>query len=269
MTDLESQRRYIAQVDAMRADFLRATGRPDPFAERVKGALFAMVAPRLALDAQMPDLNEALQGTDRSNFRSRRKHIGDAVRRAVRGRLGRDADLSDIEEMLAALEQEEEQGEDRYRARGRDEELSRPGMSPALDPEAHDFFDELEEMRERGEIGEDAYRRLRTAKDRRAGRDAEPSPYENFDARRRGLGSDDPPDFMGMPRTGGSMVPMPSSVDRPGFGEPRDVAARDRRPGFRRYGADSVPTGFADRFGFTRNATTGRPSMPGIKAGCA
>jgi hypothetical protein len=125
-------------------------------------------------------------------------------------------------------------------------------------------------MRERGEIGEDGYRRLRAASDRRRdagdrrrhGRDREPSPYESFDRRR--AARDDPPDFMGMPRTGGSMVPNPSSVDRPGFGEPRDPAAKDRRPGFarpRKFGQDAALS-FGQRFSFTNRVTDSTSSAP-------
>lgn len=107
-------------------------------------------------------------------------------------------------------------------------------------------------------------RRHREAEDRRHGRDR--TPFHHFDARRR-RAEDDPPDFAGMPRTGGSMVPNPSSVDRPGMGEPRDIAARDRaRPRrFRAY--DAAPASFDRRFPFTGNVTTEDQSrQPAIKS---
>jgi hypothetical protein len=254
MSTYAEQRAYVRQTEALAADYRRALGVPDPFAERIKGAVFALVAPRLALDAQMPDLNEALQGVDRGNFRSRRRHIGDSIRRAVRGRLGRDADIEDIDELLAALEREEEgEHDDTFR-------------------EAEDFLDEeLESMRRNGEIGEESYRRLKNASDRRRreaedrrrhGRDR--SPYDNFDARRRAA-RDNPPDFYGMPRPGGTIVPMESSIDRPGFGQPRDPGAKDR--GFRharQFGQDAAPTSFSSRFAFTRGVTPeGQSRIPG------
>jgi hypothetical protein len=270
--DIAAERRRLDQIEDTRRQFLAATGHPDPFAERVRGAIFAMVGPRLALDAQMPDLNEALQGVDRGNFRSRRRMIGDRIRKAMRGRLGRDADLDDLDELLAALEREEE-GEDGRRARD-DEPVNRPGFEPATDPaedpfrEAHDFLDEeLEEMR--GSIGEDAYRRLRAAfdrrhrdaEDRRQGRD---TPFHRFDRRR----AEDDPSFAGAPRTGGGMYPMENAnIDRPGFPPATDPAAKDRRPGFRKFGQDSAPRSFERRFAFTGNAAVGHPTMPGIKVG--
>jgi hypothetical protein len=260
--DIEQQRQYLAGVDRTRTAFLRATGRLDPFAEKVKGAIFAMVAPRLALDAHMPDLDDAVAGVDRSNFRARRRHIGDAVRRAVRGKLGRDADIEDIEQLLAALEEDRDTSYD-SRYHGRDAEpVERPGYSqpepPEDDPfgEAEDFLDsELESMRR--ELGEDNYRRLRAASDRRhhargrrRARDDEPSPYESFDHRR--TARDSPPDFPGVPRPGGSMV------------EPRDVGAKDRRQHFRKFGQDSALSSFDSRFKFTQRAITeDRSRIPG------
>jgi hypothetical protein len=272
--DFNQTREYLAGVERTRRQFLAATGRPDPFAEKVKGAIFAMVAPRLALDAAMPDLNEALQGVDAHNFRHHRKHIADSVRRAVRGRLGRDADLSDIEEMLAALEREEDDGEEpgrdtsydaRRRRHGRDEErVSEPGMSASLDPSQHPFSEseaaedeELEELK--GQMSPEAYDRLqRRASDRRRrARDSEESP---FDAQQRRRTARDDPMFEGAPRTGGGMMRREaSSVDRPGMGyRPPDVAAKDKR---RRYGADSKPS-FGTRFGFTSRVSDTASATP-------
>ena len=285
--DLEQTRQYLAQVDAMRADFLRATGARTPTADRVAGALTAYLGPRLlALDAVSPgELRDITGGLDRHNFRSHRHVVADRVRRLVRGKLGRDG-IEDLDALLAHLCEEEEgegpDGMDHGRRRARDADPERPGFEPSRDPaedpwpEAEDFLDEeLESMR--GELGEDAYRRLRAASDRRHrdasdrrrhGRDR--SPYENFDARRRR--AEDDPSFAGAPRPGGGMLPMENAnIDRPGFGQPADPAARDRRPGFRharQFGQDSAPTGFASRFKFTQRATTeGQSRIPGRAGG--
>jgi hypothetical protein len=261
--DIEQTRAYLAGVERTRSQFLAATRRPDPFAEKVKGAIFAMVAPRLALDAQMPDLDLAVAGVDRGNFHSHRKHIADSVRRAVKGRLGRDADVEDIEQLLEALEREEGEDDDMNtsydtrRHHGRDAEpVERPGFGEPEPPEDDPWSAEDAELEElKGQMSPEAYDRLRRrAADRRQGRD---TPYRRFDSRRR-TGRDDPL-FPGAPRTGGGMYPMENeTVQRPGFGEPRDVGARDKR---RRYGADAKP-GFSDRFGFTRSVTDSSSSSP-------
>jgi hypothetical protein len=266
--DIEQQREYLAGVERTRRQFLAATGRPSPAALKLKGALIAYIVPRLALDAAMPDLDPAVAGVDAHNFRHHRKHVADAVRRAVKGRLGRDANIDDIDRLLEALEQEEEPGRDtsydsrRRRARDEEEErVSEPGMSASLDPSENPFAEaeaedaELEELRDGNHLSPEAYDRLRrrAADRRRQGRD---TPYHRFDARRRA--HDDPPDFAGKPEPGGGMVANPSSVDRPGMRPATDPGAKDKR---RRFGQDAK-LGFSDRFGFTRPVSDSSSSSP-------
>lgn len=82
----------------------------------------------------------------------------------------------------------------------------------------------------------------------------------------RRVTGDDPVDFPGMPRPGGSMSPMPNEnyndVRFPHPGEPADARDRRlprragdiRRP--RRFGQDSAPRSFTDRFAFAARHTT-------------
>jgi hypothetical protein len=278
----DEQKKYVQQVEALADQFRAATGQRSPTADRVRGALYAYIAPRLGQDERVrpDDLDDATAGLDRSNFRARRAHVADRVRKMTRGRgrLGRDVDLSDLEALLGGLEREEGGEEDNTsydsrRRHGRDEErgVTEPGMSRALDPSQHPFSEseaedaELEELKT--QMSPEAYDRLRrrAADRRRRARDSEESPYESLDQRRR-VGRDDPM-FPGAPRTGGGQYPMENeSVDRPGMGEPRDVGAKDRarrygaRP--RRMGADAAPRGFSDRFKFTNSVSNTTSAAP-------
>jgi hypothetical protein len=91
-------------------------------ATHLRGALYAYLAPRLAMDAQMPDLGPVVQDVTRRNFHDKRNQIAARLRHATHGRIAYDADLSDILDLLDALEEgyageEMEEGEDRRRAR--------------------------------------------------------------------------------------------------------------------------------------------------------
>jgi hypothetical protein len=268
----DEQKKYVQQVEALAADYRAATGQRSPTADRVRGALYAYLAPRLGQDERIrpADLDGATEGLDRGNFRARRRMVADRVRKMTRGRgrLGRDVELDDLENLLDGLEREEGE-EDRdtsydSRRHGRDEErVTEPGMSRSLDPSQHPFSEaeaedaELEELK--GQMSPEAYDRLRrrAADRRRRARDSEESPYESFDHRRR-VGRDQP-DFEAAPMPGGGMLrPMESSVDKPGMRPPSDIAAKDRRP---RHGQDSKPS-FGARFAFTSRVSDSSSASP-------
>jgi hypothetical protein len=212
ISELQQQQQRLDQIAAIGADLRRildddrrrklamdADRHLSPTAQRLRGALFTYLGPRLAADERMPDLASAVAGVDRGNVRRSRRTIADSIRRLTRGKLARDADVMDLEELLEQLE----------RAEGEDEE----------EPEIVD--DPWSEARDRG--------------------------------RRRA--EDDPPDFPGSPRTGGSMTAQENEhyndTRFPRSGEPADardrLPHRARRP--RRFGAmDSAS--FTSRFPF-------------------
>jgi hypothetical protein len=250
--DLEQTREYLAGVDRTRAEFLRATGRPDPFVEKIKTAVWTLVAPRLALDATMPDLDDAVAGTDRGNFHSRRKMIGDRVRKLVRGKLGRDQDLDDLDELLSALERERDgEAEDREYRHSRDGE---PESDPWREPEAEALDAVLEELRDR--LPRDAYDRLVRAR-------AEDRRRREAGDRKQRLGRD-------MPVEGfNNFSNLGTGSERSSFNNFENVGSgQDQRPRFQKFGEDSAPTGFAARFKFTRRAVTeGQSRIPGRAGG--
>ncbi len=109
--ELKRQADYQRGVERIAADYRRmlaADSKParphlTAFQQTLKGALFCYSGPRLAHDAEMPDLDPVVEGVDR---RTPRKLIADRLRKAVRGRVARDADFDDVELLLRALEQD-------------------------------------------------------------------------------------------------------------------------------------------------------------------
>jgi hypothetical protein len=106
-----------------------------PTAHRLAGGISAYLAPRLALDQRMPPIAPLVKDVTRNNLAQMRNRIAARVRNVMRGRLAYDvADLSDLEDLLCALEElsegeqlEPERGEDRYgRRRARDNEPNDP-----------------------------------------------------------------------------------------------------------------------------------------------
>lgn len=224
MTDLSysEAKQYVDTIDR-----IRGTRRPGAVRDRVRGALAAYIGPRLAMDATLDDvdLERVTEDLARGSLRGRRRLVADRVRRAVRGRLGKDADIDDLDELLAHFEREEE-GED---------EVDVPGMSRptyASEGPMNDYRDQGEdegdptdvELREL--LGEEAFDRLiRHGRDRRRADD------------RRRIGRDQPV-FNGAPMPGGGMMR-------------REGEDRHRRA------HDSAPAGsFRDRFRFLANART-------------
>jgi hypothetical protein len=113
--------------------------RLSPIAMRTKGAIFAYIAPRMALDQKVPSLTPLLADVTGKNFETMLPTIGRRVERAVRGKLAQDADIDDIAQMLDALEDTKEEGEDEAESHGGgpDDLANEPF------PEAHDGDPEL------------------------------------------------------------------------------------------------------------------------------
>jgi hypothetical protein len=68
-----------------------------------KGALSLHLAPKMAADATL-DFNTILAGVTAKNFKSQKAAIADRIRLATTGKLAQDADLSDVADLLTAIE---------------------------------------------------------------------------------------------------------------------------------------------------------------------
>ena len=68
-----------------------------------RGALFTYLTPRLAQDAKLPNLTKLTKGVTSRNYSRSIPGLDRAIRQAVRGRLARDADISDLADLLNAL----------------------------------------------------------------------------------------------------------------------------------------------------------------------
>jgi hypothetical protein len=186
--------------------------RLSPTAQRLKGALFAYLGPRLAFDHEMPDLEPVLEGVDRGNVRGRRKLIADRLRKAMRGRTARDADLSDLECLLEALEELDEVEDHEIEA------------DPSHEPESDPFR----------EPGEDRRRRM-------AGDDPEPFPGRPQTGGRMDA----------LPGEHNSDVRFPHPGEPAAEGPMgRGAMGEDRLPHQRGRAHDARPNSFAARFGF-------------------
>jgi hypothetical protein len=100
---------------------------------RTHGALITYVAPRLAKDAKLPDLAGILAGAPTANRISQRAGIATAIR--ATSRLAQDADLSDIAELLEAME----------RVSGEDEAVE-PGEAIPMVESDEDLLDRIREF---------------------------------------------------------------------------------------------------------------------------
>lgn len=74
-----------------------------PKAIAVKGALKAYLAPKLAQDAKLGDLNPLFAGIDAKTIKAKTSDLVKAVEAKVKGKLVQDADLSDLKALLAAF----------------------------------------------------------------------------------------------------------------------------------------------------------------------
>lgn len=81
------------------------------FAYSVKGALAMALAPKLAQDAKV-DLNAVLSGVTAKTFGKLKPEIGKRLTAATKGKLAADAELSDVVELLDAMERVESEPED-------------------------------------------------------------------------------------------------------------------------------------------------------------
>ncbi len=80
------------------------TTKLSPRAVSTRGALYAYLKPRLAVDAKL-DLNAILAGVNAANFTARKPFIASAVRSAASGNLAQDADVEDVGEILDQIEE--------------------------------------------------------------------------------------------------------------------------------------------------------------------
>jgi len=176
---------------------------PSRKAAVVSGALITYLTPRLAADARLPSLAAITEGVSDANFGALIPTVARRVRRATRGKLAMDADIEDLQDLLEALEDDDEENP----------AARENGVAEGEDDE-DDFTNEIKELL-RGKVDSQMLAQI----DRMAG-----------DRRRRRMGRDDPPDFPGKPETGGKMVPL----DR----EAWDKRARGSRP--RRFGQDAA-----------------------------
>lgn len=108
-------------------------------AVQVRSSLMTYLAPKLALDAQWPNLRQLVDGITNKNFAAKRADLLAGVTKAVDGKLklgtdgkvAKDAELDHLPELLEALErEEEEEAGDSELDGGKEERL---GMLPGLD----------------------------------------------------------------------------------------------------------------------------------------
>ena len=96
----------------------------------VKGALAAHLAPRLAADAAFKpgELDALLRSVKPGPFKEQIPLISDAVAKQFKDRLAKDADISDLAELLEALggseepDDDDEEGEDKFPAKAKDDD---------------------------------------------------------------------------------------------------------------------------------------------------
>jgi hypothetical protein len=245
--ELEKQARYARQVQQLGQAFRRVLSaqrngialdsRPQSrltsLQQRLKGALFSYIGPRLALDAEMPDLDRIVEGVGRDTP-SRR--IASRLRSALRGRVARDVDLDDFEALLEALEEMEEgeEGEDEEELQASEyrEPQSDPWREPARDRRARRALDDPAPFSGRPQTG------------------GRMDPMSNRNDTRFPKGGA-PADKGPVSETRGG-PPSSEAIDR----LPHRARAGDiHRP--RHFGAhDSANNSFRERFAFTNNART-------------
>lgn len=163
------------------------TVRLSPRASVAKGSIIAVLRPRMAMDAAVPDLTSVAQLLGKKGFD--KAQAATLIRQASAGLLAQDADLDDIQEVLEALtpilDKEEDEGEDTEANSSfpmRDETEDAGWDRRARDARTRLGRDETEEEceeRERREAANDARMRMgrdeseeerkeREAKDKRA-----------------------------------------------------------------------------------------------------
>lgn len=77
---------------------------PSRKAVQVKGALTALLLPKMAADAKLPNLDTMLKGLTQANFQSRRQKLLSGLSKATEGKMAQDADLDDVVTLLDKLD---------------------------------------------------------------------------------------------------------------------------------------------------------------------
>ena len=76
-----------------------------------RGALFTYLTPRLAQDARLPNLSTLTKGVTSRNYARVIPALDKAIRTAMKGRMAKDADISDLADLLNALKPGMEQAD--------------------------------------------------------------------------------------------------------------------------------------------------------------
>jgi hypothetical protein len=76
-----------------------------------RGALFTYLTPRLAQDARLPNLSNLTKGVTSRNYARAIPALDKAIRTAMKGRMAKDADISDLADLLNALKPGMEQAD--------------------------------------------------------------------------------------------------------------------------------------------------------------
>src|SRR5215467_2807097 len=76
-----------------------------------RGALFTYLTPRLAQDARLPNLSTLTKGVTSRNYARAIPALDKAIRAAMKGRMAKDADISDLADLLNALKPGMEQAD--------------------------------------------------------------------------------------------------------------------------------------------------------------
>lgn len=160
----------------------------------VRGVLAAFIAPRLAADAKMPSLTSILLGVNAKNFAEKKPTIIDAVNKATKGILAKDASTEGLVALLNGLEGAGAAPTDE----GAPEDdvvldapvLDDPGTEPLQPPNPMDAVKSFLE----GKLS--------------------PEDMAEIEKLCTGGATDDPPPFKGMPETGGTMVGDKDPTDK-------------------------------------------------------
>ena len=199
MTDITGN--HVAIVEEGRAGPDVAVGDSKPKDERfmaskamlsrkgsiVRGAMATYLRPKLAVDAKV-DLPKLLAGTTAANYTARKPVIADALRKATKDKLAKDANLDDVMDMLDALDDEGMLDPDAMDAETDPEDTNPPAPKNGEPPKGED----ADPM--------DALKSFLQSK-------LSPEDHAKACTMMTPGGKDEPPPFPGMPKPGGEMVP--------------------------------------------------------------
>lgn len=173
----------------------------------VRGALAGFILPRLAADAKMPSLTSILLGVNAKNFAEKKTTIIDAINKAVKGVLAKDASTEGLVALLDGLEKapvtDEGEPEDDVMLDAEPKELADPGVEPLQPPNPMDAVKAFLE----GKLS--------------------PEDMAEVEKLCTGGAADDPPPFKGKPEVGGKLVGDEEDDDMK-FDKPAMDAAIDK-----------------------------------------